>query len=164
LSTVATFLSQVFFCILQFLLLSIFLPYLNTSFVVLLVIVSQIEQVLILPITFLSGVGGGIGGGVNSMTSHMDGCCGMTGGTGGGARFAHCYFTTQPGTPCFDSLSRLAVFQVLLLEIWEYMLGAVSSPEHQCAVIRLLRSSVIDLFMLVSTNFNFSVSSFLEVN
>jgi hypothetical protein len=62
------------------------------------VIVSQIEQVLELPITFLGGFGAGIGGvggvsgsfgcvgsGVNSMTSNMGGCCIVTGGTGGGA-------------------------------------------------------------------------------
>jgi hypothetical protein len=69
----------------------------------------------------------------------------MTGGTGGGAScsligiassgmggkccsasFTQRYFTTHPGTPYFDSFSRSVVFRVLLLEIGEYMLGAVS--------------------------------------
>ena len=68
-------------------------------YVVLLVIVSQIEQVLELPIAFLGGVGvgisvvGGVGGsfssvsgGVTSMTSNMGGCCSVASGTGGASR------------------------------------------------------------------------------
>jgi len=99
------------------------------------------------------GAGGGgdsVGGSVNGVTGNVGGCGGVSGGTGGGAgrsligvagggvsgkrggaRFAQRYLTTHPGTPCFDSFPRSVVFWVLLLEVWEYMLGAVSGPEHQ---------------------------------
>lgn len=121
----------------------------SSWYVVLLVIASQIEQVLDLPITFLghvvpgiSGVGsvggsfGSVGSRVNSMPSNVGSCCSVTSGTGGGAscsligiassgvggecgtaRFAHRYFITRPGTPCFNSFSRSVVSRVLLLEI-----------------------------------------------
>jgi hypothetical protein len=98
------------------------------------------------------GVGDGgdsVGGGVAGVTGHVGGCGGMTGGTGGGtgcsvigvagggvggncggARLAARYLTTHPGTPCFDGFPRSVVVWVLLLEVWEYMLGAVSRPER----------------------------------
>jgi len=99
------------------------------------------------------GVGGGrdsVGGGVTGVTGDVRGCGGVGsstgGGTGcsligvagggvgskcGGARLAERYLTTHPGTPCFDSPPRSVVFRVLLLEVWEHMLGAVCGPEHQ---------------------------------
>jgi hypothetical protein len=86
---------------------------------------------------------------VTGVTGNVGGCGGVTGGTGGGtgrrligvagggvsgkcggARLAQRYLTTYPGTPCFDSFPRSVVFRVLLLEVREYMLGAVSGPEH----------------------------------
>jgi hypothetical protein len=97
---------------------------------------------------------GGVGGSVNSVTSNMGGCSGMTGSPGGvtsciwigiassgvggkcsGTCLANCYLATYPCTPCFDSFPRSVVFQVLLFEIWEYMLGTVSSPNNQCFVV-----------------------------
>jgi len=99
------------------------------------------------------GVGGGgdsVGGSVTGVTGNVGGCGGVTGGTGGGtgrsligvagggvsgkcggARLAQRYLTTHPGTRRFDSFPRAVVFRVLLLEVWEHMLGAVSGPEHQ---------------------------------
>jgi hypothetical protein len=99
------------------------------------------------------GVGGGadsVGGSVTGVTGNVGGRGGVAGGTGGGtgrrligvaggsvsgkcgdARLAQRYLTTHPGTPCFDSLPRSVVVRVLLLEVREYMLGAVSGPEHQ---------------------------------
>jgi hypothetical protein len=87
---------------------------------------------------------------VTGVTRNVGGCGGVTGSTGGGAdrsligvasgsvgrkcggaRLAHRYITTHPGTPCFDSFPRAVVFRVFLLEVWEYTLGAVSGPEHQ---------------------------------
>jgi hypothetical protein len=133
-------------------------------------IVPQAKQVLVLPITFpggggvgISGVSGGGGSGrgtvscgVNSVTGHVSGGCGVTGGAGGsasrslidvagsgvggkcgGTRLAHRDLTTHPCTPGFDSFPRSVVFQVLRLEVWEYMLGAVGCPEHQCSVVPL---------------------------
>ena len=86
---------------------------------------------------------------MTGVTGNVGGCGGVTGGTGGGtgrsligvagggmggkcggARLAHRYLTTHPGTPCFEGSARSVVFRVLLLEVREYMLGAVSGPEH----------------------------------
>jgi hypothetical protein len=114
--------------------------------------------VSVLPITFRSGgsggggVGGGgdsVGGGVTGVTGHVGGCGGVTGGTGGGAarsligfagggvssncggaRLAHRYLATHPGTRCFDSFPRPVVCRVLLLEVREHVLGAVGGPER----------------------------------
>jgi hypothetical protein len=99
------------------------------------------------------GVGGGgdsVGGGVSGVTGDVGGCGGVTGGTGGssggsvigiagggvggkcgGARLAHRYLATHPGTPCFEGLARSVVFRVLVLEVRKHVLGAVSGPEHQ---------------------------------
>ncbi len=87
---------------------------------------------------------------MTGVTGNMGGCGGVTGGAGGGtgctfigiagggvganrggARLAQRYLTTHPGTACFDGFPRSVVFRVLLLEVWKYMLGAVSGPEHQ---------------------------------
>ena len=87
---------------------------------------------------------------MTGVTGNVGGCGGVTGGTGGstgrsligvaggdvsgkcdGARLAQRYLTTHPGTRRFDSFPRAVVFRVLLLEVWKYMLGAVSGPEHQ---------------------------------
>jgi hypothetical protein len=99
------------------------------------------------------GVGGGgerVGGSVSGVTGNVGGCGGVTGGAGGGtgrsligvagggvsgncggARLAARYLSTHPGMPCFDGFPRSVVFRVLLLEVWKYMLGAVSRPERQ---------------------------------
>jgi hypothetical protein len=61
----------------------------------------------------------------------INGAGGGVGGNGGGARLAHRDLATRPGTPCFDSIPRSVVFRILLLEVWEYVLGAVGGPEHQ---------------------------------
>ena len=98
----------------------------------------------------VGGSGDSVGGSVTGVTGNVGACCGVTGGTGGGtgrsligvagggvsgkcggARLAQRYLTTHPGAPCFDSFPRSVVFRVLLLEVGEYMLGAVSGPEHQ---------------------------------
>jgi hypothetical protein len=99
------------------------------------------------------GGGGGVdsvGGGVTGVTGDVGGCGGMTGGTGGSsgrgvvgiagggvggqcgaARLAHRYLTTRPGAPCFNGFARSGVFRVVLLEVWEHVLGAVGGPERQ---------------------------------
>jgi hypothetical protein len=99
------------------------------------------------------GGGGGldsVGGGVTGVTGHVSGCGGVTGSPGGsscrsvigvagggvggkcgGARLAHRYLATRPGPPCFDGFARPVVFRVVLLEVWEHVLGAVGGPEHQ---------------------------------
>lgn len=98
----------------------------------------------------VGGGGGSVGGSVTGVAGSVGGCGGLTGGTGGGAggsligvagggmggrcggaRLAHRYLTTYPGTPCFDSFPRSVISRVLLLEVSEYMLGAVCGPEHQ---------------------------------
>jgi hypothetical protein len=76
-----------------------------------------------------SGVTGGASGGAGS--SLIGGAGGGVGGKCGGARLAHRNLTTHPATPCFESIPRSVVFRVLLLEVREYVLGAVSGPEHQ---------------------------------
>ena len=48
-----------------------------------------------------------------------------------GVSLAHRDLTTHPGTPCFEGLPRSVVFRVVLLEVWEHVLGALSGPEHQ---------------------------------
>jgi len=84
------------------------------------------------------------------MTGDMGGCGGVTGGTGGrsgrsvigvagggvggecgGARLAHRYLATHPGTPGFDGFARPVVSRVLRLEVRQHMLGAVGGPERQ---------------------------------
>lgn len=83
----------------------------------------------------MTGVAGNVGccGNVTSGTGGGAGrsLIGGTGGERGSARLAHRYLITHPGAPCFDSFPRPVVFRVLLLEVWEYMLSAVSGPEHQ---------------------------------
>jgi len=49
----------------------------------------------------------------------------------GGAHLAHRDLTTHPGTPCFDRFPRSVVFRIILLEVWEYVLGAVGGSEYQ---------------------------------
>ena len=122
---------------------------------------------LVLPITFLGGGSGGVGGmrggldsvggGVTGVTGHMGGAGGVTRGSGGGAgrtfigsagrgvggncggaRLAARDLTTRPGAPCFDGVPGSAVIRVLLLEAREYMLGAVSGPERQGPLVRLV--------------------------
>lgn len=51
----------------------------------------------------------------------------------GGAGFAHRYFTTHPGTPCFDGFSRPVVFRVLLLEIYKHMLRSPMFCDPACS-------------------------------
>jgi hypothetical protein len=75
------------------------------------------------------GVTGGAGGGAGRRLIGVAG--GGVGGNCGGARLAHRNLTTHPGTPCFEGIPRSVVFRVLLLEVWEYVLGAFSGPEHQ---------------------------------
>jgi len=99
------------------------------------------------------GIGGGsdsIGGSVSGVTDNMGSCGGVTGSAGGGtgsrligvagggvggkcggARITQSYLTAHPGTPCFDSFPRSVVSREHLLEVWKYMLSAVSGPEHQ---------------------------------
>ena len=98
------------------------------------------------------GGGGGVdsvGGGVAGVTGHVGGSGGVTGGTGGSsaapssasraaawaataaARACPRYLATRPGAPCFDGFARSVVFRVLLLEVWEHVLGAVGGPERQ---------------------------------
>jgi hypothetical protein len=113
-----------------------------------------LRKASVLPITFLGGrVGGGgygVVGGVRCVGGNVGGCGGVTGCAGGGAgrgsigvagcgvggkrggaRLAHRDLTTRPGTPRFDGIPRSVVFRVLLLEEWEYVLGAVGGPERQ---------------------------------
>jgi len=112
-----------------------------------------LRKASVLPITFRGGVGSGgdsVGGGVTGVADDMGGGGGVAGGTGGssgrsvigvagggvsgkcgGARLAHRYLATHPGTPCSEGFARSVVFRVLLLEVWEHVLGAVGSPEHQ---------------------------------
>lgn len=108
----------------------------------------------VLPVAFLGGgrvVGGGYGvvGRVRGVRGNVGGCCGMTsregggagrssigvaggvGGKCGGAHLAHRDLTTHPGTPCFDRFPRSVVFRIILLEVWEYVLGAVGGSEYQ---------------------------------
>ena len=116
------------------------------------------------------GVGGGgygVGGSVRGVTGNVGGCGGVTGVAGGsagrsligvagggvggecgGARLAHRNLTTHPGTSCFDSIPRSVVFRVLLLEVWEYVLGAASGPEHQRSVVPLLEPHFSSTFCL----------------
>jgi hypothetical protein len=101
-----------------------------------------LRKASVLPITFLGGgsgrVGGdlcGVGGGGYSVVGSVRGVSGDVGGKCGGARLTHRYLITHPGTPCLESIARPAVFRVLLLEVreymlGEYMLGAVSGPVH----------------------------------
>jgi hypothetical protein len=56
----------------------------------------------------------------------LDGGSGRVGGDCGGTRLAHRNLTAHPGTPRFDSIPRSVVFRVLLLEVRDYVLGAVS--------------------------------------
>jgi hypothetical protein len=79
------------------------------------------------------GVGGGgygLVGSVRGVIGNVGGCGGV-GGEYGGTCLAHRNLTTHPGMPCFDSIPRSVVFRVLLLEVWEYVLDAVSGPEHE---------------------------------
>ena len=121
----------------------------------------MLREASILPIMFLCGVTGGAGDSGNSVGSSVTGVtCNVGGGgcvpagTGGsagrsiigvagsgvggkcsGTRLAQGYFTAYPGTPHFDSFPGSVVFWVLFLEIWEYMLSAVSGPQHQRPVV-----------------------------
>jgi hypothetical protein len=114
-----------------------------------------LREASVLPVAFLGWsrvVGGGYGvvGSVRGVRGNVGGCCGMTGRAGGGAgcsligvagsgvggkcggaRLAHSDLTTHPGTPCFDRFPRSVVFRITLLEVWEYVLGAVGGPEYQ---------------------------------
>jgi len=124
----------------------------------------MLRKATVLPITFLGGgrgrVGGICGGGsggrysaVGSMrgvSTNVGGRGGVTGGTGGGAgrtsiggtgsgvggkcggtHLAHRNLTAHPRTPRFEGFARSVVFGVVHLEVWEYVLGAGSGPEHQ---------------------------------
>jgi hypothetical protein len=98
-----------------------------------------LRQVSDLPIAFLgsSDVGDCVGGSVTGVTGSVGGRGSATGRTGGGAgrsligvagggvggkcggaRLAHRYLTTHPGTPRFDSFPRPVVYRVMLLEAW----------------------------------------------
>jgi len=111
-----------------------------------------LRKASVLPITFPScggRVGGGCGGSesgglysvVGGVRGNVGGCGGAGGGAGGGvggkcggARLAHRDLSTHPGTPCFEGIPRSIVFRVVLLAVWEYgeyVLGALSGPEHQ---------------------------------
>jgi hypothetical protein len=118
-----------------------------------------LRKVLVLPVTFFGGVGGdgsggggrdSIGGSVPGVTGNVGGCGGVTRSTGGsasravigvtgggvggkcgGAHVAKLNLTTHPGTSSLDSFPRSVVARVLLFEVGEDVLGAVSSPEHQ---------------------------------
>jgi hypothetical protein len=109
----------------------------------------MLRKASVLPITFLgagsSRVGGNcccVGGGTYSVVGSVCGVSTNVGGCGGvagrcvgsrcgGAHFAHRNLTTHPGTPSFEGMARPVVFGVFLLEVWEYMLGALSGPEDQ---------------------------------
>ena len=114
----------------------------------------MLHKALVLPLTFpwrTCGLGGGdsVVSGVVGVTGNMDGCGGVTGCTRGGASrsmigiasggmggkcgntgVAHCYLITHPSPPCFNSFPRAVIFRVFFLEVWKYMLGAVSGPKH----------------------------------
>jgi hypothetical protein len=75
------------------------------------------------------GMTGGTGGGAGSSVIGI--AAGGVGGECGGARLAHRHLTSHPGTPCFDSFPRPVVSRVLLLEVREYTLSAVSGPARQ---------------------------------
>ena len=91
------------------------------------------REASVLPITFRGGGssggvgsgGDGVGGGVTGVTGDVGG---SVGGKCGGARLAHRYLATRPGTPCFDSFASSVVVRVLLFKVVQYMLGAVSGP------------------------------------
>lgn len=125
-----------------------------------------LRKVPVLPITFLGGGRGGVtgDGGVGGGSDSVGG--GVTCGTGcgagsrligiagggvsgkcGGARLAHRYLTTHPGTPCFDCIPRTVVSRILLLKVWEHMLGAVCRPEHQRPVVPLIEPQFSSSFL-----------------
>ncbi len=120
----------------------------------------------VLPIAFPGGGSGGVGGDcggygvvsdVHGVPSNVGGCGGVTGGTGGsasrgsiciagggmggkrgGARLAHRDLVTHPRTPCFHGVPRSVVSRVLLLEVWEYVPGAIGGPERQQPMVSLV--------------------------
>jgi len=95
------------------------------------------------------GSSSGVVGGMRSMTCSMGSSgsvtrctgggtgCRMLGITGGGmsgkcrsTSLAYGYFTTRPSAPCFNGFARAVVPGICFLEILEYVLCAVSSPDH----------------------------------
>ena len=103
------------------------------------------------------GGGYSVVGSVRGVAGNVGGCGSVTGGAGsstgriligvaggsvggkcGGTRLAHRNLRTHPGTPCFESIPRSIVFRVLLLEVWEYVFGAVSGPQHHCPMVPLV--------------------------
>jgi hypothetical protein len=98
----------------------------------------------------VGGGGDSVRGGVTGVTGHVGGSSGVTGGAGGGAsrtfirvasggvggdcggaRLTHPYLAPRPCSRCLDSFPRSVVARVLLLEMREYVLGAVGGPERQ---------------------------------
>jgi hypothetical protein len=59
------------------------------------------------------------------------GVAGGVGGKCGGAQLAHHDLTMHPGTPCFGRFPRSVVFRIILIDVWEYVLGAVGGSEYQ---------------------------------
>ena len=87
----------------------------------------------------VSGVGGNVRGG-GSVTGGAGSRAGgtVTGGAGrgvsrkgGGAYLTQRHLTTHPGARCVNGVPRSVVVRVRLLEIREYVLGAVGGPKHQ---------------------------------
>jgi len=114
------------------------------------------------------GVGDGlysVGGGVAGVSGHVGGCDGLTSGTGGssGGSFigvagsgvdgdcgdacrTHPYLAARPCSRRLDSFPRAVVLRVLLLEVRQHTLGAVSGPERQGPVIPIVeRLGVLSL-------------------
>jgi hypothetical protein len=89
---------------------------------------------------------------MRGVTSNMDGCDSLTGRARSGASrravgfasggvcgksgctdlaHSHWFPITHPSPRCFNSLPRPVIFWVFFFEVWKYMLGTVSGPEHQ---------------------------------
>jgi hypothetical protein len=113
-----------------------------------------------LPFAFLGGgyvrVGGGdsVRSGVTGVTDHVGCSSGVTSGTGGGTGrtficiasggvggdcggtcLAHPYFAPRPCSRRLDSFPRAVIARILLLEMREYVLGAVGGPERQRSLV-----------------------------
>ena len=121
-----------------------------------------LRKASVLPIKFLGGGGGrvggdrGFGGGLDSVIGGVRGVAGDAGGVAvggmggkrGGARLAHRDLATRPGTPCLDGIPGSVVFRALLLEAREHVLGAVGGPERQRPVVSLVEPHLTSLFYL----------------